>query len=281
MREASLMVSLDSTRFDSRLSPMSRIFYAEVCGNVTVDSGCPVNDEYFASLYGVSSRQVRTWRTELKKYGYTKEQTDKLGFKHILPTKFDYEEQINSLKVQKTLKATYFAPGGQRIENSDDALKYFQPLIESSGIPQTFQTNTRKFFNVLSNILFDLEYFHKQFSNFETTFDFFQFVIQTIKPVDIYQQAETIFLDNYSNIRQLGYYIVGVLVKTYKDEFMSTSRRKFLMARRKSVQEAKLQDKHLETLRQNNKLKLKQSEALKDKIEKQIKEESRRHEEMD
>lgn len=239
MKEATLLVSLDTARFDKNLSPMARIFYAEVCGNVTVDSGCPVNDEYFAKLYGVSTRQVRTWRMELKTFGYTKELTDKLGFKYILPRKFDYEEQINSLKISKEIKTVYITPDGRKITNVEEALKYFYPLIENSGLPVQFQANTRKFFLAFVNSIFDIDYYNKKFSGtrFETTSDFFQFVIQVINPIDIYQKAEDIFIEKYSNIKQITYYVVTVIVNLYKDEFMSKARRKYLASIRKSERE--------------------------------------------
>lgn len=248
MKEAPLMVNIDTVRFDKRLTPMARLFYAEVCGNVTVNSGCPVNDDYFAKLYDCSARQVRTWRAELKELGYTKEVSDSLGFKYILPSKFNYEEQINTIQVSKEFEVTYYAPDGRAMSSVDDVLKYFYPLIENSQLPQTFQPNTRKFFTAFANTFFNIDYYNKKFTGtrFETTKEFYQYVIQVINPIDIYQKAEDIFLDKYSGIKQITYYVIAVIVNLYKDEFMSKARRKYLALSRKSQREKELEQKQIE-----------------------------------
>ena len=65
MKEAPYEVHINPIRFDTRLMPMARFLYGEICANITTRHGCPLNDEYFAELWDVTTRQVKKWHAEL------------------------------------------------------------------------------------------------------------------------------------------------------------------------------------------------------------------------
>lgn len=251
MRESPITVSFDTIRYDKRLSPMARIFYAEICGNISINSGCPINDDYFANLYGVTPRQVRSWRTELKDYDYIFERQDKIvGTKFMFPRKFDYEEQVKTYQIKKKFDVTYTTANGT-ISNAEEGYKHFHPLIEASTIPKSYVPSCTQFFDTFINSLFDIDYYNKKFttSKFETTREFFQYVIDVIDPMDVYQNAQTIFRERFASINQVTYYVIACLVNIFKDEYQAKAEKKFYLSKRRSEKEKQLK----KILEENNK----------------------------
>ena len=272
MKEPPMLVSLDSIRFDTRVTPTARLFYAEICGGVTVESGFKIDDDFWGGQYGVCGRQVRKWRNELKTFGYTREYKDSLGFKYILPTAFDFEKQLNNYKIKKRVHVTYVAPDGRKLTNEEEAYKYFHTIINLSKIPESSKVNMRSFLNAFSSSLFDLDYYNKCFRDrsFSTSREFFQFVIQALRLEEIYLKADYIFKEQFLNIKQIKFYVVATLVSCFKDEFMSKARKKFLAHKRKLEKGI---DEHQCVIDEQKKKAVfidEQQKALKEKIMKEL-----------
>mgnify|MGYP004639205153 CR=1 FL=1 len=270
-----LVVVLDSIRFDDCLSPMARIFYGEICSGVSTEGGCPVDDAKFAKLYKKTDRQVRNWRQELIDKNYIYEVVNPVGIKELYPRKFDAEQQVKSLKINRKFDTSYTAPDGRIFRNAEDGLKYFLPLINSSQIPPKFKPNVNKFFLTFLNCLFDYSYYNKCFTQekFRTSQEFFQFVVQVIKPVDVYINSQKVFFDNFVSIRSLDYYCITVIVNLYKDSFQSTTRRKMLLMKRKSEKERELEEKRLSEIDNKNKMLDERNKAQKELAKKEFKKE--------
>ena len=236
---APFSVSCDPVRLDNRLSPMARIFYAEVCGNVTVNHGAIVNDNYYAKLFDVSERQVRTWRKELIEYGYTLEKIDtNIGMKCIFPTK-TVEEKIlamQGLKKPKVLNIAYRTPEGKILRNASEAKVHYEAKINASYISEENKSKLFLFINTFLQCIYDDTYFNKIYANQKVTKEFFQFVLNCLTIDEIYSKALFIFSKEKNNdIRQLDYYIITVIVNAYKDEFNSKIAHKNKQIKRKEM----------------------------------------------
>nr|DAG51447.1 MAG TPA: replisome organizer protein [Caudoviricetes sp.] len=59
-----------SVRYDNRLKPAEKIFYAEITALANQAGYCYAGNSYFSQLYGVDERTVRRWVQHLQQYGY-------------------------------------------------------------------------------------------------------------------------------------------------------------------------------------------------------------------
>lgn len=59
-----------NVRYDMRLKAAEKLLYAEVTALCNMNGECYASNAYFASLYGVDSRTVRRWISNLGKMGY-------------------------------------------------------------------------------------------------------------------------------------------------------------------------------------------------------------------
>lgn len=57
-------------RYDKRLSANSKLLYSEITALCNEKGRCKVQIKYFADLYGVSDRAIRSWIKQLVNYGY-------------------------------------------------------------------------------------------------------------------------------------------------------------------------------------------------------------------
>ena len=56
--------------YDERLSPMARIYLAEISKYFGTPVDCLDDNLYFATLFKTTDRQIRNWKNELKSFGY-------------------------------------------------------------------------------------------------------------------------------------------------------------------------------------------------------------------
>lgn len=230
-------VVADPVRLDNRLSPMARLFYAEVCGNLTVRHGAIIDDKYYANLFDCSDRQVRNWRNELVKFGYTIEKTDTtIGMKCIYPTK-TVEEKIlafEGLKKPKILDITYTTRDGKILKNPSEAKMHYQSIINATSIPDDKKSKLKFFINTFLECIFDDSYFGKLYAKQKFTKEFAQFILDSLTIDEIYTKALYTFSEEkFSDIRQPDYYVLTILSNYYKDEFNSKILRNIRNEKRK------------------------------------------------
>lgn len=77
----------DPSRYDSRLSGMARIFYAEIRSAIDEKGYVDVDDAFYAKLYHVSDRTIRKCRAELEKYNYIYQEYNKNRRRKIIKVK--------------------------------------------------------------------------------------------------------------------------------------------------------------------------------------------------
>lgn len=240
--EKMCFVILSLIRYDSRLMPMSRIFYADLCSLITSRRGCPVNDRYFANLYNCSERQVRAWRKELLEYKYIYEKVDlQTGIKYMYPTN-TLEEQIenhNVINKPKMIDITYTTVDGKVLKNANEAKLHYQAVINAkSNLPEDSKNKMMMFLNTFLECIFDSSYLNKKYSgSFVSTKEFFEFVLQNMTVEEIYAKAMYVYdEDIFPTIRQVDYYILATLSKAYRDEFSSELKHRYLKEKRKGAE---------------------------------------------
>ena len=240
--EKQCFVMLGLIRYDSRLMPMSRIFYADLCSLITSRRGCPVNDRYFANLYNCSERQVRAWRKELLEYNYIYEKVDlQTGIKYMYPTN-TLEEQIenhNALNKPKMINITYNTSDGKVLKNANEAKLHYQAVVNAKcNLPEDSKRKMIMFINTYLECIFDSTYLNKKYSgNFVSTKEFFEFVLQNMTIEELYAKAMYIFdEDIYPTVRQVDYYILSTLSNAYKAEFSSETKHRYLKEKRKGAE---------------------------------------------
>lgn len=59
-----------NVRYDKNLSANAKLLYGEITALCNKEGKCWAKNEYFAELYGVSDRTVKTWIKQLKDLGY-------------------------------------------------------------------------------------------------------------------------------------------------------------------------------------------------------------------
>ncbi|AGO49156.1 replication initiation protein [Cellulophaga phage phi39:1] len=75
-----------AVRYDSRLTPNSKLLYAELTALCNSKGFCWAENEYFANLYGVSNRSISRWLTDLNECGYIRVVTDITNKRKIFVT---------------------------------------------------------------------------------------------------------------------------------------------------------------------------------------------------
>lgn len=251
MIDAPFSVSLNIVRFDKRLSPMARLFYGEICGGLTINHGCRIDDSYYAWLYGITDRQVRNLRKELIEYDYTYEKEDVDGIRYIFP-KQDAERQIKDFKKARyvnTEEIVYKTAEGKILKTSTEAKMYFKAVVSATTNVTTVQEPVLKFLNAFSNCMFDSFYFHKRFGNKtqEVTKEFFEYVLQNFTVEEIYPKATYIFgSSHFVQIVNFELYVLAVLVQMFGEEFKSKSKQLFMKEKRQKSKDAEIKRKELE-----------------------------------
>lgn len=240
--EKQCFVFLSLIRYDDRVMPMARIFYAEICSLVTSKRGCAVNDRYFANLYNCSERQVRAWRKELLEYGYIYEKVDlETGIKYMFPAN-TLEEQIenhNTLKKPNIIDIQYTTADGKILKNANEAKLHYQAVVNAKcNLPEDSKRKMIMFIYTYLECIFDSTYLNKKYSgNFVSTKEFFEFVLQNMTIEELYAKAMYIFdEDIYPTVRQVDYYILSTLSNAYKAEFSSETKHRYLKEKRKGAE---------------------------------------------
>ncbi len=221
--DAPFQVVIDNIRFDKRISPMARFFYAEICANVTIKHGCRIDYDYFATLYGVTTRQVINWRNELLQFDYIEEITDKITkLKYLLPKGTIKDKMLKTQGLSLSRNISYKIKDGQILKSPSEAKIHFSAMINAQMFPEKVNTKLLYFLNTFLECIYDSSYFYKQYGAIKVTQEFFQFVIDNLTIDEIYSTAMYVFNEErYSDIRQPDYYILTCIANKYADEYYS------------------------------------------------------------
>lgn len=98
-----------NVRYDNDLTPNAKLLYGEITALCNEKGYCWANNEYFASLYGVSKQSISSWISQLssKKYISTsleyKDGTMEILNRYIKLFEYPIQEILNT-PIQKNLK---------------------------------------------------------------------------------------------------------------------------------------------------------------------------------
>lgn len=110
-------------RYDKRLSPNTKLLYAEITALSSKDKRCFASNSYFAKLFDVSTRSISNWIAQLNELGYIK-------------------SEIRYKPKSKNIEVRYLTITGGGIE------KNFHRGIEKNfqgGIEKNFQENNTSY----------------------------------------------------------------------------------------------------------------------------------------
>lgn len=204
--------------YDTRLTFGARIYLAEVYKYYQTPVDFIVDDSYYATLFGLKDdRQVRRWRTELKRCGYIKEELNRFGKK-----KTTYEPDINNRIEDEILpmRIIFKTKEGKIITNTIEAFNYFDGLIDNSKLPVKNASKLRSFCHIFANSLFDERFYNIQLSkaNQVMTEEFYQFIIFHFSIEIVYSTAMKV-MDKFEKIVNLNLYVLTSLANLFKGDF--------------------------------------------------------------
>lgn len=203
--------------YDTRLSPMARIYLSEVYKYFATPVDCLVDDLYFATLFKTSERQVRNWRAELKEFGYIDEKKNELGRKVTR-----YAPDINNYvdNTKDIVPVHYTTKEGQRISNTLEAFAYFDGLVEDSKLPRKFKLEIRSFCHIFANSLFDERYYNIKPASVKVvlTEEFYQFVVEHFNINIIFETAMRV-MRRFVEIRNLNLYVLTAIANLYQGDW--------------------------------------------------------------
>lgn len=243
-------IALDLIRYDSRIIPMARIYYAELKSRCISRKGCFKNISLFADLFGVSSRQIENWHNQLISYGYIYDEINKeSGLTYTFP-KTTAEQDVENFKAQNKkpikLNIEYTTSDGRVLRNANEAKMYFHAIVDSkTNLPDSVKSKLNMFLNVFATCIFDEEYFNKKYSNnFVATKEFFEFALQNMTIDEIYPMMSYIFNEDiYIKIRRPDYYILTCICDMFKREYTSKAKHIYMKEKRKGMKKLWLRKK--------------------------------------
>ena len=200
--------------YDERLSWGARVYLSEISKYFGTPVDCRVDDKFFSTLFKVSERQVRTWRSELKKLGYLREEENEVGQK-VSRYQPDFENHITE---PEQMRVRYCTKEGKFIDNVFDAIFYFEKLLSATPLPKKFALNINSVFNIFANCLFDERYYNLKIGGEILNQEMYQFIIEHISVDYIFSVAQRI-MNHYTTIKNLSLYVLTALVNEFKGDY--------------------------------------------------------------
>lgn len=207
--------------YDDSLSPMARIFMAEISMYFGTPVECLDNEMYFAVRFKVTKRNVRRWKKELIDAGYLKSVKNEFG-KRVLR----YEPNIEHRKVDKEMEVIFVTYEGIIIHNTFEALVYFNKYLDRLKLSDNVKGDLRIFCHTFANCLFDEKSYSLQFKNGAvTSLEFMQYIMAHWKMKIVFNTAMNV-IKKYNGIDNINLYVLSSLAKLYKDEFEIAKKQK-------------------------------------------------------
>ncbi len=201
--------------YDKRLSWGARVLLSEISKYYGTPVDCEDCDIYFATLFDVSDRQIRTWKSELKNLGYIESKKNGLN-KRVL----EYKPDLSAHDLESgNMGVIYRTADGKLLTNTMEAFVYFDDLIEKQQANLGKTANAlRIVYHTLANSLFDERFYNISFSGFVITYEFLQYLVEHLRIDVVFSTAQRI-VRNYAKIQNLNLYVLSSLTNLYKSEF--------------------------------------------------------------
>ena len=122
-------------RYDKNLKPAEKILFAEITALSNVSGYCHASNSYFCELYGVSIACVKSWISDLKRYGYVDVEVVRDSSNNVI------ERKIRPLS---TPSAKNLAEGSDKNLAEASARKVADPRPEKWPCNITSTNNTSK-----------------------------------------------------------------------------------------------------------------------------------------
>lgn len=223
--------------YDKRLSWGARVLLSEISKYYGTPIDCEDRDIYFATLFDISERQIRTWKSELKKFGYIEVKKNNLN-KRIL----EYKPDLSTHSLESgDIGVIYRTADGKLLTNTMEAFVYFDEVIEKQQANLGKTANAlRIVYHTLANSLFDERFYNISFSGFVITYEFLQYLVEHLRIDVVFSTAQRIS-KNYAKIQNLNLYVLSSLTSLYKSEFEIAKRNpNYLKDREQFRKEAEL-----------------------------------------
>ncbi len=199
--------------YDERLSPMARIYLAEISKYFGTPVDCLDDNLYFATLFKTTDRQIRNWKNELKSFGYLEQK--KSNNRKTL-------EYIPDLENHKTpceeMTVIFKTTEGKLLTSPIEAIMYFDEVIDQDTTLGKTANALRIVSHVLANSLFDERYYNICLAGFIVNYEFLQYVVEHFRTDVMFSTAQKI-LRNYTKIKNLNLYVLTAIVNLFKEEF--------------------------------------------------------------
>lgn len=199
--------------YDERLSPMARIYLAEISKYLGTPVDCLDDNAYFATLFKTTDRQIRNWKTELKNLGYlAQKKSDNRKTLEYIP---DLE---NHKMPHEEMTAFFKTADGKIITNAMEAIMYFDGVIDQDTSLGKTANALRIVAHTIANSLFDERYYNICLAGFIVNYEFLQYVVEHFRTDVMFSTAQRI-LKNYTKIKNLNLYVLTSIVNLFKEEF--------------------------------------------------------------
>ena len=203
--------------YDDRLSPMCRIFLAEISKYYGTPVDCYNDDVFFATIFKVSTRQVKRWKEEGKKFGYLTYGKSETGRRTI-----SYVPDVqNHVSEHGEMRIVYKTPNGQFITNTLEALEYYNSYIDSfQQFPEKLKGQLRIFCHTFANSLFNEKIINLRMesSGAILTTEFLQYVVERFNFRIAWRTIQGV-IKHYTEIDNLDLYVLASLSRIYWTEY--------------------------------------------------------------
>ncbi len=203
--------------YDNRLSPMARIYLAEISKYYGTPIDCFDDDFYFSAIFKVSRRQITNWKQELKKYGYLK--TVKFGDGRRC---LEYCPDLQNQLIQGSQrKAIFLTSDRTLLRNTFEALNYYNSYIDSfTQFSDRIKGYCRIFCHTFANCLFDEQYYNMRMSvnGAVISQEFLQYVVEHFSLQVAWKTIQSV-MRKYSQIEHLTLYVLASISKLYWEEY--------------------------------------------------------------
>lgn len=203
--------------YDDRISPMCRIFLAEVSKYYGTPIDCLDDELYFATIFKTNERQVRRWKKELRELGYLRSAKSGTGRRII-----EYVPDIqNHISEHGEMRVVYRTAEGKFLTNTLDALDYYNSYIDKyANFPDKLKGQLRIFCHTFANCLFDEKFINlrMEVSGAILTIEFLQYIVERFSLRVSWETIRRV-MKRYNQIDNLNLYVLASISNIYWSEY--------------------------------------------------------------